>query len=135
MKKKLITLEVPQEKSLFYAVSCSNTLHKLAWHINTELSIQLKESDGIHLGNEIYPTQKDEISSPDLSIVIIKNKLEASILFRELPNIDYVIKLQGNIIEKASKEIVSKLKKTPSIVAVIAIDPQKIKNINLVLSV
>jgi hypothetical protein len=135
MKKKLVKLEVPLEKSLFYAISCSDPLHKLAWHINAELSLQLKESDGIHHGNEVYPTQKDETSSPGLSIIIIKNKLDTSILFRELPNIDYIIKLQGNILPKASKGIVGKLKKTPSIIAVIAIDPQKIKNINLIQSV
>ena len=134
MKKKLIKLEVPPEKSLFYAISCQNPLHKIAWQINKELSLQLKDSEGIHKDELVFPAHMDDVSFPDFSILIVQNKLEASILLKDLPNIDYIIKFQGNISANAAKEIVDKLKKTPSIVAVIAIDTKKIKSINILQS-
>ncbi|PKP37638.1 MAG: hypothetical protein CVT98_05845 [Bacteroidetes bacterium HGW-Bacteroidetes-15] len=131
MKKKLIKLEIPPEKSLFYAISCHNPLHKIAWQINKELSLQLKDSEGIHKDDLIFPAHLDEVSFPDFTILIVQNKLEASILIKDLTNIDYIIKFQGNISANTAKEIVGKLKRTSSIIAVIAIDIKNIKGINI----
>lgn len=131
MKKKVIKLEVPPEKSLYYAVSCQNPMHKLAWHINSDLSLQLKQSDGIQVGNALFPSLRDEETNLEFTTIIIQNKVETNILARELPNIDYIIKFQGNINAHTAKKLVGRIKETEAVMAVIPIDPHKIKSISI----
>lgn len=131
MKKKVIKLEVPPEKSIYYAVSCQNPLHKLAWLLNNDLSLQLKQAEGIQKDDAIFPSVRDEETNPDFTTLIVQNKVENNLLARELPNIDYIIGFLGNITVSAAKKMASRIKATESVMAVIAIDPQKIKSINI----
>lgn len=131
-KGKRIKLEVPHEKTMFFAISCSDSLHKLAWHINSDLSLQLSDYEGLTIEEFTFPCHKDETSLPEISLLIVKNKVESSILFKELSNVDYVFKIQGNYLQDDLKKIIATIKKIPSVVAVINLAPQTVKNLSVI---
>ena len=132
MKKKQIKLEVPAEKSSFIAIACTLTIHKFAWELNNALHISLSETNGITINNSCFPMLKDENSLPNKSIVIIKNRVETYTLIQKLSNIDFILKVQGDFIEKEVREIMISIKQIPSVVAAIKIDPLKLKDIKLI---
>lgn len=132
VKGKRIKLEVPQEKTRYYAISCHDSLHKFAWEINSQLSFQLRDCEGFETGDYTFPCQKDESSLPEVSMLILKNKVESYILFKEFSNIDYILKIQGNLLESDLKKIIASLKKIPSVVAIINLQPQNHKNISII---
>jgi hypothetical protein len=132
MKKKSVQLEVPQEKSFFFAISSSDSIHKLAWSINSDCHFNLTVCNGILFSESLFPALKDDVSIPFTHILLVGNKIEQGILFKELPNVDYILKIQGNISEREVKEITACFKKISSVVAVISIDVNKFKGFRII---
>lgn len=132
MKKKQIKLEVPAEQSGFIAIACTLTIHKLAWELNNAFGISLSETTGITVNEDYFPMLKDECSLPNKSIFIIKNKVDAISLIKKLVNIDYILKFQGDFSIEGVREVVSKVKLIPSVIAAIQIDPSKYKGIEVI---
>lgn len=131
MKKKVIKLEVTPEKSIYYAVSCQTSLHKLAWELNNSLSFQLKQVESIQKDNEAYPSLRDDTSQVEINIVVVQNKVETGLFSPELPNIDYIIVIRGNAITNSLKKLANRIKEVKSILALIALDPTKVKSLKL----
>jgi hypothetical protein len=130
MKAKRIKLEIPNEQAAFYALSCSDPIHKIAWHINSIVALNLKDYEGIEFDGQIFPKQKDDTSIPETIFTIVKNRIEAYLLIKELPNVDYIIKVEGNMPKEKQKEMLGLIKKISSVTAVIEIDPSRIKNLS-----
>ena len=103
MPKKLIKLELPPESAQYFALSSHEALHKLAWQINSNLGLQLKESNDIVIADKSFPIQKDEDTLIETSIALIKNRIEGTFLVRELQNVDYIAVLKGTHLDKNAK--------------------------------
>jgi hypothetical protein len=145
MAMKKIKLELRDSPFRLVAISSSDTLHRLAWLINKNLGLQLKESDSLKIqsGKKIenasyvileFPTFKDEECHPEITYLLIKNKVELQSLLKELQNIDYLILINGYKSDTQYKNFVSQLKKIPNILAAVTINPSKISRIPLLLS-
>jgi hypothetical protein len=131
MKKKQVKLEIPQEQAAFFAISSSSTIHKLSWEINSRLDINLHENTSIcHLDIE-FPTVKDDSASAESIILIAKNRMEVGVLIKELPNVDYVLRIQGDHGKRYIKKIIADIKSLDSVIAAIPIDPIKVKSLAL----
>lgn len=131
MKKKQVKLEIPVEQASYYAISCSSSLHQLSWELNAKVRIDLRENFSISLGGVEFPTAKDEHSSIDKTILIVKNRVGSSILIKELPNIDYVVKIQGSHQKDFIKGFIAEIKRFASVVAAIPVDAAKVKGISI----
>ena len=143
MSTKKVKLDIQHPPYALIAISCSETLHRLSWLINSNLGIQLSESLSIKFpikkgfSDEVeslleFPTHKDEGSFPDTTIVLIKNRFDAQLLFKELPNVDYILQIKGAQSENYIMEIVPTIKMIPSLLAAIAIDSKKLSRIQLI---
>jgi hypothetical protein len=131
MKKKQIKLEVPSEDAQYFAISTTLSIHKLAWELNSNLHLKLSQVAPIDFKEACFPCLKDEEGLPQNNILIVKNKLEASILVKELANVDFILKIQGAVGTNEVKDFISRLKKIQSIAAIIGIDPKKIKGLGI----
>lgn len=131
MKKKQVKLEIPVEQASYYAISCSSSLHQLSWELNSKVGLDLRENISISQGGVEFPATKDEQSSHDRSVLVVKNRMESSILIKELPNIDYMLKIQGNHQKEFIKGFIAEIKKFASVMAAIPVDAAKIKSISI----
>lgn len=131
MKKKQIKLEVPSEDALYFAISTTLSIHKLAWELNSNLHLKLSQIAAIDFNQACFPCLKDEEGLPQNNILIVKNKLEAIILVKELANVDFILKIQGDDSTCEVKDFINSLKKIKSITAIIGIDPKKIKGLGI----
>ena len=131
MKTKRIKLESPTENATFFALSSSDPIHKIAWQINSLTHLNLKENEGINYLDIIFPMQKDDISIPENNFILVKNRVEAFTLIKDLPNVDYIIKLEGNLSKDYQKDLLSIIKNISSVNAVIQLDPKRIRNLYL----
>lgn len=124
MKKTRVKLEIPQESSNYYAISCNEPMHKLAWMINTELNTNFKEGEPVRVNEIDYPIQVDG------SIFLIKNRhSNGRVLVQKLNNVDYILKEIGGMTDEARRDLVSELKKIDSINAVINLDVKVVKGL------
>jgi hypothetical protein len=145
VKKKIKLVLHPPSYSLI-ALSCSETLHRICWLINTNLDLQLKESTPMKIQPTLqidkakqifveFPTYKDEESHPELTFLVIKNKIDTQLLFKELQNIDFLFLAKGDKKENQYDGLIQKLKKIPGVLAAIPINPEKLSNINFILNI
>lgn len=135
MGSRKITLNIPPEESLYFAISSADTIHKLSWQINSSLKLNLKAHLGFSFKDEVFPIQYDETSNKLFSIGIIKNKMGSQVLIKELKNIDYILIIKGNIEKNATENLVTKLKEIDSITAIIPIFKDKVKGLNILASI
>lgn len=129
MKKKQIKLEVPSEKATFFALSSTLSIHKLAWELNQALQLKLSQGSGLKHLDLCFPTLTNEEGIVPFSIEIVKNKFESNLLVKELPHIDYILKIQGDMPALRIKDFITKIKAIPSVLAAISIDTTRVKGL------
>lgn len=135
MAKRKIILNVPKEKSWFFAISSAETIHKLAWSINSALNLNLSEQVGITKGDILFPILLDDQTERDFSVGIAKNRVDNQILIKGLENIDYILVIRGNTTDKETSSLIAELKGINNVIAIIAINQQKIKGLSLLESI
>lgn len=113
------------------ALSCSESLLKTAWSINKNLDINLKESEILIHAKEnpsnTFPVFCDRESSDMLFYSLISNKSSSIQLIKELPNIDFILEISGELRRPDILKIIKEIKQIPGIVAAIEINSEKIK--------
>lgn len=113
------------------ALSCSESLLKMAWNINKKLNINLKESETLVQAKEnplnLFPVFCDRESSEGIYYSLIANKSNSYQLVKELPNIDFILEISGEIKKSNILTIIKEVKQIPGIIAVIEINAEKIK--------
>lgn len=113
------------------AISCSESLLKMAWNINRKLNINLKEFETSIQSKDNpdsnFPVFCDHHSSEVLFYNLIANKSFNNLLVKELPNIDYILELTGELKKTEIALIIKDLKQIQGIIAAIEISAEKIK--------
>ena len=135
MKKKNHKLDEYHELPfVLVALSCSESLLKTAWHINKNLNINLKESEILIHAKEnqsiVFPVFCDRESSDVLFYCLISNKSSNIQLVKELPNIDFILEISGELKKPDIAKIIKEVKQIPGIVAAIEVNSKKIKRKN-----
>ncbi len=113
------------------ALSCSDSLLKLAWNINKKLNINLKESDTLIQAKEnttiTFPVFIDNETCEVQYYSLISNKSLGVQLIKELPNIDFILEISWGTKKSDVIAIIKELKQIPGINAALEVDPAKIK--------
>ncbi|MHC1703801.1 MAG: IPExxxVDY family protein [Tenuifilaceae bacterium] len=116
------------------AISCSDSLLKVAWNLNKALELDFRESEHQVFSKEnpsqIFPVLCDRHSSESQFYSLIPNKLSSNILVKELPNIDFILEISGEIMKNDINSIIKKIKQIPGIVIALEVMPEKIKRKN-----
>ena len=119
---------------VFIVISCSESLLKTAWSINNKLNINLKEFEVSIQSKEnsdvFFPVFSDHSTSQVLFYNLISNKSSNSLLVKELPNIDYIFELSGEIKKSEVVSMIKELKQIQGVVAAIELGADKIKRKN-----
>lgn len=109
------------------ALSSSESLHRLVWTINQQLGLRLHEAAGVPMSNDqgagTFPVFKDHSSAPLMSITLISNRFDGSILLKSMANIDFLIEIKGDYTKDDLQAFLKALKKVPGVQAVMEIAP------------
>lgn len=113
------------------ALSYPESLLKTAWILNNKLGINLRESEMLIQGKDdpsnTFPVFCDRESSDVLFYSLISNKSLNNQLVKELPNIDFILEISGEIKKSVILEVIKAVKQIPGILAAIEINAEKIK--------
>ena len=116
------------------AISCTDSFLKLTWNLNKDLGLNFRESDIKVLSKdnptEEYPVMSDRTSYDTRFFSLIPNKSSTKFLVKELPNIDYILEVSGDLTKTDLSNLFRKIKAIKGIVAAVEINPEKIKRRN-----
>jgi hypothetical protein len=130
-QKKIHRLDGSHEVPfILIAISCHDSLLKTVWNINKKLNIDLNESLPIESKenpSQTYPVFCDLKSSSLRVFNLISNKSSNLLLIKELPNIDFILEISGEINKVDVLSIIKEIKMIPGVNAAIEINPEKIK--------
>lgn len=115
---------------ILIAISCHDSLLKTVWNINKKLNIDLNESVPIESKEnppQTFPVFCDRKSSSLRVFNLISNKSSNFILIKELPNIDFIFEISGEINKVDILSVIKEIKMIPGINAALEINPEKIK--------
>lgn len=131
-QKKIHRLDGSHEVPfILIAISCHDSLLKTVWNINKQLNIDLNEYE-IPLESKENPSQTfpvfcDRKSSSLRVFNLISNKSSNFLLVKELPNIDFIFEISGEISKVDILSVIKEIKMIPGINAALEIKPEKIK--------
>jgi len=106
--------------------------HKLSWLLNTKLDINFQQVSDLILkstepGKNSNYAQYEYDTNIGILYRLIENKCDSGILIKQLNNIDYLLKIEGDFSENQLTKLVKKIRDTESISACLKIDIQKLK--------
>jgi len=130
-QKKIHRLDGSHEAPfILIAISCHDSLLKTVWNINKKLNIDLNESVPIESKenqSQTFPVFCDRKSSSLRVFNLISNKSSNLLLIKELPNIDFIFEISGEINKTDILSVIKEIKMIPGINAALEITPEKIK--------
>lgn len=132
MKKKLHKLLEQDDPYEVIAVICPENHLKLSWLFNSNLGFEFKESESLSAeqksDNQIsFPTYRDE----KLLLTLVKNRLEGKNLIKSLPNIDYLLKIDGFRPIAEMKKIIKNIKSVPGVLGAMQLEKEKTKELSV----
>ncbi len=120
MPKTKIKITETNESVLLYGITSQLNDYKLSWILNNELKINLSKTDDYLMTkkgiNDDLLFSKYQSVNDTHNITLISNKTEDSIKLINLPNIDYLLKIDSLNIN--TNEFITKLKVLKEIIAV-----------------
>ncbi len=131
MKKKIIKLSI-EAKFLLIGISARVSTHKLSWLLNAKLNIDFKQADDLVLKSNIlenttgYSVYEYDTKNGDI-FRLIENKNDTGILIKQLKNIDYLLKIEGDFSDAYIERLTKNIRETENVMACLAIDSQKLR--------
>ena len=127
-------LQIQEEPYASIAIICPEGHLKLSWLLNNTLNFEFREHqlspESRHEEIKDFPTYIDTDSNPDFCFKLIKNKFEGRLLLKSLPNIDFILKIEGKIKDLYLKEIAKRIKTVPNVLGAILLE-KKLKDISM----
>lgn len=124
-KQEVLELSTNQHFKLI-ALSSVLTLNRLIWSVNSSCNLKLlKNSDLEPIIN--VPVFSDKASKKQSIISIFPNRIADGLLVKQLPNVDFIMEINGLLAGSELKELLQNVKKIEGILAVIEINPSTIK--------
>jgi len=106
--------------------------YKLSWLFNEQLNFKFQQSEDILIevpksqSSFKFSTYKYE-DETDLLYTLITNRSEMSVLIKSLKNIDYFLKIEGEISKTQLSVLIGRIKKIQNILTIFEIDQSTIK--------
>ena len=125
MKEKILKLQENIHFKLL-GISSKLSIHKLSWALNENLNFEFQrlESENENSGKEFEIFHHE---TPQAVFSLIENKSNSGLLIKKLPNIDYFLKIEGNIFEENLNLLIKKIRQTSNIYACLIIDISLLK--------
>lgn len=134
MTKKVHKLKGFQPESFrVICISSHQNHYRLSWALNRVLNIQFQKSEDLIVklskANIEQHFSKYAFQDNTLSITyhLISNKCEQGYLLKELPNIDFFLKIEGDIEEDFFQNLINKIKGLDIVITAFELKP--IKNV------
>lgn len=117
---------------ILIGISYSDSIHKLAWALNSKSNMGLSQADSIQQVKEDsttlhFPAMNNDTECSELMLALIKCKHEGFALLKSHPNIDYVIQIAGTYSDTIIAAIRRELKTIPGVMATFVISPKEAK--------
>jgi hypothetical protein len=105
--------------------------YKLSWLLNKELNFKFAHSDDLAISSDQsifhkFSTYKYEIEG-GLCFSLIANRSEMAVLIKDHKNLDYILKIDGEISDTILTELIEKIKKLKNILTAFEILPGALK--------
>ncbi len=118
---------------LLIGISSHEADYRLVWKINQDFSLNFIRQESLKYtrkdGSEAeYALFTCDDEDTYYLYHLVSNRAEEGVLLEELKNIDYLIKIQGDLSEAFINGFLNRLKKTEGILGVFRIDPEGLKN-------
>jgi hypothetical protein len=133
--RKVHRLEVePDFSFILIGISSHESDYKLIWALNSKLELKLSRSSNLVFTdpkseqNQEFSCYSGESKEGDFHIHLLSNKSDNGFLIPELGNIDYFLKLTGEVYEMHKKKILDGLKETGLVLATFLIQPDSLKS-------
>jgi hypothetical protein len=133
--RKIHRLEIePDFSFILIGISSHESDYKLIWALNTKLELKLSRVSNLLIDDPRLPAiaefscYEGVSREGDFHIQLLSNKSENGFLIPELGNIDYFLKLTGEVYEIHKKQILDGLKDSGVILATFLIDPSGLKS-------
>lgn len=130
MAKKVYKLKGLQPESFRVICIASHQNHyRLSWALNKALNVHFKKSDDLVIKlNKAkvdqrffkYSFLKETIPA---TFHLISNKSEQGFLLKELPNIDYFLKVVGEVEEQYFTDVINKIKNLDIVITAFELKP------------
>lgn len=125
------------EHYLFLGLVSTEADYKLSHLLNKKLGIALKNNKTLEVmggdGSVIYFSRYSDTSgSPEISYNLISNRSDKDYLLKKFKSIDYLFQVHRNDNNFDIELLTTTLREIERITAVFKLDPQKIKDKNLI---
>ncbi|MGE0076829.1 MAG: IPExxxVDY family protein [Bacteroidales bacterium] len=125
-KKQEVLVMANNHPFRLLAVSSLLNVNKLVWSMNSSCGLRLVKNQELEaiLSASVF---SDRDSLRPIIVSLIPNKQEGSLFLKQLPNVDFVVELNGPIADADFKKFVTSLKKIEGVMAAIEVNPAVIK--------
>lgn len=124
----------PDFSFILIGIASHESDYKLIWALNSKLELKLSRGSNLVFTdpksgqNQEYSCYFGESKEGDFHIHLLSNKSENGFLIPELANIDYFLKLTGEVYELHKNKILDGLKETGLVLAAFLIQPESLKS-------
>ncbi len=132
LKAKVHTLSGEKDYKLI-GIASHLSDYKLSWLLNEELDFKFRQSEEIifeaykSLETSKFSVYKSEDEN-DTIYTLFSNRSDMAILVKALKNIDYILKIEGELSNPQLLELVEKIKKLKHILTAFEIDQNSLKS-------
>jgi hypothetical protein len=131
LKAKIHTL-ISDNKFKLIGIASHLSDYKLSWLFNEELNFKFAHSDDLivtssHSNVHKFSIYKYEIEGGSY-FSLIANRSEMSVLIKAHKNLDYILKIEGEISDAILLELIEKIKKLKNILTAFEIFPRTLKS-------
>jgi hypothetical protein len=133
--RKVHKLDVePDFSFILIGISSHESDYKLIWALNTKLELKLSRVSNLVITDPKskqvleFSCYNGDSKEGDFHIHLLSNKCENGYLVPELGNIDYFLKLTGEVYDLHKKNILDGLKETGLVLATFLIKPENLKS-------
>ena len=101
-------------------------MHKLSWLLNENLNFDFHRLDEENPSERKFAVYQHETEQATYSLIENKSNTEG-LLIKKLPNIDFFLKIEGDISKTELEKIIKKIKEADNIYACLQIELSKLK--------
>lgn len=130
MKEKVISLPENYDFRLL-GISSNLSIHKLGWLLNTRLSFNFSLLDTPLKASENTDFSVYQHEGSQGVVNLVENKNKSGLLIKKLPNIDYLLKIDGFYSQKDFDLLVKNIRQIADIYACLIVDVNVLKKTEL----
>lgn len=119
---------------LLIGISSHENDYRVSWAINQSLKMEFKRTDNIQIHNprlsdvQEFSLYRYTDSKTHLHYDLFSNRCDNGFFLEEMKNIDYILKISGEVNKNFATLLVNKLKKIDLLTTAFAIDPLSLKS-------